>query len=170
MNQRRFNNKPVSAGNILQKATAKIFGRRGFGEGEVLTRWREIVGPELASLTTPERLQWQRGDLAGAVLFIRVDGAAALELQHKSAIVLERINAFYGYRAVDRLKLVQGPLPEPRKDRQKEIRELSRAESTVVEQKTASTRNADLRDALRRLGVSMLRHGDKPLKSDDSVY
>ena len=90
--------------------------------------------------------------------------------KHKSAIVLERINAFYGYRAVDRLKLVQGPLPEPRKDRQKEIRELSRAESTVVEQKTASTRNADLRDALRRLGVSMLRHGDKPLKSDDSVY
>ena len=103
MNQRRFKNKLVSAGSILHRATAKVFWRRGFGERDILTRWPDIVGSELAELTVPEKLQTQRGYSVGAVLHIRVDGVAALELQHKTPIVLERINAFYGYRAVDRL-------------------------------------------------------------------
>lgn len=169
MNQRRFKNKPVSAGSILHRATAKVFRRRGFVEGDVLTRWPDIVGPELAALTAPEKLQMQRGELAGAILHIRVNGAAAVELQHKTPLVLERINKFYGYRAVDRVKLVQRPLPGPGKTRENAIRTLSRAESTSIERETASTRNANLRDALRRLGLSMLRRQDKSLKTDDFV-
>ena len=169
MNQRRFKNKPVSAGSSLRRATAKVFRGRGFGEGDVLTRWPDIVGPELAALTAPEKLQTQRGYSVGAVLHIRVDGGAAVELQHKTPIVLERINAFYGYRAVDRLKLVQAPLPEFVKARVKALRKLSRSESTSIERETASTRNTELRDALQRLGVSMLRRQNKSLKTDDSV-
>ena len=166
MNQRRFKNKPVSAGSILHQATAKVFRRRGFAEGDVLTRWPDIVGPELAALTAPEKLQRQRSALEGAILHIRVDGAAALELQHKTPIVLERINAFYGYRAVDSLRLVQGPLPEPKMTHKKSMRELSRAESTSIKREAASTKNTDLRDALLRLGTSMLRREDKSLKTD----
>ena len=108
-----------------------------------------------------------KNNSVGAVLHIRVDGGAAVELQHKTPIVLERINAFYGYRAVDRLKLVQGPLPEPEATRGKSMRELSLAESTFIEREAASTKNSDLRDALLRLGVSMFRRQDKSLKSDD---
>jgi len=167
MNQRRLKNKPVSAGSILHQATAKVFRRRGFGEGDVLTRWPDIVGRELAALTAPEKLQRQRNALAGAILHIRVDGAAALELQHKTPIVLERINAFYGYRAVDGLKLVQGPLPKPEETRERSMRELSQAESTFIERETAPTKNTVLRDALLRLGVSMLRRQDKSLETDD---
>ena len=89
MNQRLFKNKLVSAGSILHRATAKVFRRRGFGEGDVLTRWPDIVGSELAALTAPEKLQTQRGYSAGAVLHIRVDGVAALELQHKTPVVLK---------------------------------------------------------------------------------
>ena len=167
MNQRRRKNKLVPVGSILNLATAKVFRRRGFGEGDVLTRWPDIVGPELAVLTAPEKLQRQRGDLAGAILHIRVNGAVALELQHKTPIVLERINAFFGYRAVDGLKLVQGPLPEPEMIQGTAIRTLSRAESTSLGQKTASTRNTDLRDALQRLGVSVLRRKDESLNTED---
>ena len=169
MNQRHFQNKLVPAGSLLHRATAKVFRRRGFGEGDVLTRWADIVGPELAALTAPEKLQPQRSDLMGAILHVRVNGAAALELQHKTPIVLERINAFYGYRAVDSLKMVQGPLPEPEKIREKVARKLSRAESTSIERETASTRNSKLRAALERLGTSMLRSQNKSLKTDDFV-
>ena len=170
MNQRHFKNKPVSAGSVIHRATAKLFRRRGFSEGDVLTRWPDIVGPELAALTAPEKLQSQRGNLAGAILHVRVSGAAAVELQHKAPIVLERINLFYGYRAVDRLALVQSALPEPRMTRKFVTRNLSSAESAGIERETASTRNTNLRDALRRLGVSMLRRQDKSLKTDDSEY
>ena len=168
MNQRRFSNKLIPAGSILRRAAANALRRRGFGEWDVLARWPDIVGPELAALTAPEKLQQRRGDVAGAILHIRVDGAAAVELQHKTPVVLERINAFYGYRAVDRLKLVQGPLPEPEKTQEEAARTLTRAESAALAQHTSSTRNGELRDALERLGASILRRRDKPPKSDNS--
>jgi hypothetical protein len=166
MNQRRYKNQPVAAGSILRRATAAALRRRGFGEGEVIARWPEIVGPRLAALTTPEKLQQRRGDLAGAVLLIRVAGAAAVELQHMAPTVIERINGFYGYRAVDRLKLVQGPLPVPEKPRQVVQRALTASESAVLAARTAGTKNAGLRQALERLGRGVLGRGETPSEDD----
>ncbi len=167
MNNRRFKSQPVAAGSILGRATANALRRRGFGEGEVISRWPDIVGPELAALTAPEKLQQRRGDVAGAILHIRVAGAAAVELQHMAPLVLERINGFYGYRAVDRLKLIQGPLPEPKKAAIVPKRSLTGTESASLAAQTAPTKSAELRQALERLGESVLRRRAEPPKTDD---
>ncbi|MDA1098300.1 MAG: DciA family protein [Proteobacteria bacterium] len=162
MTERRFKTHPVAAGSILRRATATALRKRGFGEGEVIARWPEIVGPRLAALTAPEKLQQRRGDLAGAVLHIRVAGAAAVELQHMAPTVIERINGFYGYRAVDRLKLQQGPLPVREEPRPLQQRALTAAESAAVTARTAGTRNTALRQALARLGSHVLARRDTP--------
>ncbi len=166
MNERRHKSHPVAAGSVLRRATAAALRRRGFAEGEVIARWPDIVGPELAALTAPERLQQRRGDVAGAVLHIRVAGAAAVELQHMAPTVLERINGFYGYRAVDRIKLVQGPIPAPQERQQTTIKALSGAESAALSEQTAATRSTDLRRALQRLGASVLGRREPPPKMD----
>lgn len=170
MTQRRFNNKLISAGSILNRVADKVFRRRGFGEGDVLIRWPDIVGPELAGHTVPEKLQRWRGDSAGAILHVRVSSAAALGIQHKTPIILERINTFYGYRAVDRLKLIQGILPEHGKNHDQVIRDLSLAESVALERDIALTKNVALRDALQRLGTSILSRRTKTPKTDDFGY
>ena len=162
MNQRRYKGYPVAAGSILRRATAAALRKRGFGEGEVIARWADIVGPQLAALTAPEKLQQRRGDVAGAVLHIKVDGAAAVELQHMAPTVIERINGFYGYRAVDRIKLVQGPLPVPETPRVVRQRRLSASESAALTVRTASTKSADLRQSLERLGSSVLGRRERP--------
>ncbi|MBT3534984.1 MAG: DUF721 domain-containing protein [Rhodospirillaceae bacterium] len=170
MDKRRFSSKPIAAGSILRRATANALRRRGFGEGEVIARWPDIVGPEMAALTAPEKLQQRRGDVAGAVLHVRVAGAAAVELQHMAPTVLERINGFYGYRAVDRLKLVQGPLPEPEKTREVTERELTGAESASLAAHTAPTESTELREALERLGRRVMsRRGDPPNSGDEGA-
>jgi len=166
MNERRHKRHPVAAGSVLRRATAAALRRRGFAEGEVIARWPDIVGAELAALTAPEKLQQRRGDLAGAVLHIRVAGAAAVELQHMAPTVLERINGFYGYRAVDRIKLVQGPLPVPEERPQATIEALTRAESAALNARTATTISTDLRQALLRLGASVLGRREPPPKTD----
>jgi hypothetical protein len=168
---RRHKSHPVAVGSILRRATANALRRRGFGEGEVISRWPDIVGPELAALSAPEKLQQRRGDVAGAVLHVRVAGAAAVELQHKAPMVLERINGFYGYRAVDRLKLIQGPLPVVEKKPEIADRPLTNAESASLTARTGPTKSPKLRHALERLGAAVLgRGGDEPEmppKSDD---
>ena len=40
-------------------------------------------------------------------------GGLAMELQHFEPVLVERINAYFGYPAVARVKLIQGPLPAP---------------------------------------------------------
>jgi hypothetical protein len=166
MNERRHKKHPVAAGSILRRATAAALRRRGFAEGEVIARWSDIVGPELAALTAPEKLKQRRGDVAGAVLHIRVAGAAAVELQHMAPMVIERINGFYGYRAVDRIKLLQGPLPVPEKPRTVTSRTLTEPESADLTARTAATKSPDLRQALERLGTSVLGRREPSSKTD----
>ncbi len=102
-------------GTRLDGLTRKAFTKFGFADDHVLTRWREIVGPQLARLTSPERLSRPaKGSSGGSTLTVRVAGAAALEMQHLSPQIIDKINGFYGRPVVGRLKLVQGPLPPAR--------------------------------------------------------
>lgn len=118
---------PVSVGAFLPQVTRKAFQRFGFPAAALVTDWSAIVGPDLASYTRPDRIKWPRkpkgGDPAardllddgsikppGATLVLRVDGPRALEIQHRASQLLERINVYFGYRAVTDLRILQAPV------------------------------------------------------------
>ena len=109
-------------GTYIPKLTRKAFEKYGFSAASLLTDWAQIVGEETASYTAPERLKWPRsvgihGDVEagaegrpGATLLLRADPARALELQYQAQQILERINGYFGYRAVAELRILQAPL------------------------------------------------------------
>ena len=75
-----------------------------FASSEILARWADIVGPEIAVHCEPMKINWPRQNGAGtlgeetpepATLVLRVEGPAALEIQHMSAVILERVNRFF---------------------------------------------------------------------------
>ena len=110
-------NKPRPTRRLSELAhglLAESFKRQGFASTELVTRWPEIVGPEIAAHAEPVKLQWPRSHdgepTEPATLILRVEGPAAIEIQHQSNIVLERINRFFGWQAVGRLALRQAPL------------------------------------------------------------
>jgi hypothetical protein len=140
---------------IVPAVTRDTLSRRGFLQGEVVARWRDIVGPNLADHTVPERLAFPRGDRHGANLVIRVAPGLAPELQHSSPRVIERINAYFGYGAVASLKLIQAPVPPPVVSQRRQRRSLNRTEVKAVRDEVAGTRDPDLRRALERLGCSL---------------
>ena len=41
-------------------------------------------------------------------------GPAAIEIQHQSGVILERVNRFFGWQAVGRIALRQAPLSRPK--------------------------------------------------------
>jgi hypothetical protein len=87
------------------------FRRAGFDDPTLVLRWREIAGPEVAQFTRPSRLC--EGP-AGAVLTLRADPAAAVFLQHESRALCDRINAWLGRAAVQRLRFIPGEIvPDP---------------------------------------------------------
>src|SRR5580658_10120228 len=104
--------KPLSV--LLNDLFSDAYAKQGFAARELVTRWAEIAGPEIARHSEPLKIQWPR-PVQGqpqepATLVLRVEGPMALEIQHASAVVLERVNRFFGWSAVGKLALRQAPL------------------------------------------------------------
>jgi hypothetical protein len=95
-----------AVGVAVSKLAAPIVVRRG---GGILVRlkseWPAIIGSDWAAVTWPSALGRE------GVLKLRAASAAALEVQHRAPLLIERVNIFFGRLVVTRLVLVQGPLP-----------------------------------------------------------
>src|SRR3569623_3343758 len=115
----RISAKPLSL--LLNDVFKEAYARQGFAARVLVTRWGVIAGSEIATHSEPMKFQWPR-PVEGqpqepATLVLRVEGPVALEIQHASDIILQRINRFFGWNAVGRLALRQAPLSRktPRK-------------------------------------------------------
>lgn len=91
------------------------FRRFGFVQSAVVTRWAEIVGERYAEVSAPESIRFPVGKRAGGTLELSVSGAHAPLIQHVLPQIVERVNRFFGYAAVARVKLRHG-LPPARRD------------------------------------------------------
>ncbi|MEE8516715.1 MAG: DUF721 domain-containing protein [Alphaproteobacteria bacterium] len=98
-------------GAATAKVTGPLFRKRGFAEAGILTNWPEIMGNVLAERTIPQRISYPKGERSDGTLYIRVESAWATELQHLAPQVIERINSYFGYRAVAQLAIRQGTVP-----------------------------------------------------------
>jgi hypothetical protein len=150
---------PRPLADLLRKTLSENFARQGFASGELVTRWATIVGAEIAEHCEPTKIQWPR-PVAGeepepATLVLRVEGPAALEIQHLSGLILERVNRFFGWQAVGRIALRQAPLK--RAPKPKAVKGLDPAETAAVESELADIKDESLRSALARLGASVKR-------------
>jgi hypothetical protein len=146
---------PELLGKVLDPASR----RRGLAEARVLTDWPSIVGAALAARCQPVKLTaGGRGD--GGVLHVHVAGSAALELQHSEPQLLERINGYFGYAAVARLRLVRAPLALPRRAEPAAAPPLDPAARAEIEALVQPVADDALRAALAGLGAALKRQHD----------
>lgn len=144
-----------SIGAELQRIAGPVLGKRGLGEAHLVAQWEAVIGAELAAETLPVKLSFPLGERRNGTLRLRVSSAAALQVQHREPQILERINGFFGYAAVARLALVQGPLPERAEAARPPPRKLSPAEQADLDAKLAEMPDSGLRAALQRLGAAI---------------
>lgn len=143
-------------GGLAQRLTSGIVDKRGPGRGKgrvtsivrLRAEWTAIVGADLARVTQPEALL---GGRTGKMLRLKVESAMALEIQHRGGQIVERVNAYFGHRLIDDIRLMQGtlahkplppvlPKPDPRTMQQ-------------IESRAAEVKDPELRAALVRLGA-----------------
>lgn len=144
---------------IVARATRQAIDRKGMVFGGILQNWASIVGPALAAKTLPEALSFPRSQRTGATLTIRVSGAMALEVQHMLPLLLERVNGFAGYGAVDRIKLVQAPVTVPNAARAARRKPVSTLQAKLIDSAIEGIEDETLREALRGLGQGMASEG-----------
>jgi hypothetical protein len=154
-------NKPRPVRSLAQLATgflAETFAKQGFASTELVTRWADIVGANIAASAEPIKLQWRRAadgePVEPATLVLRVEGPGAIEVQHQSNLILERVNRFFGWQAVGRIALRQAPLgarPKPKPPT------ADTAEAERVAAGLTAVADDGLRMALGRLGAAVKR-------------
>jgi hypothetical protein len=155
-------------GAFVPALVREALRRRGFNNIDVVLRWREIVGPELAEHTWPLRIEWPRRQEEA----LRADGTAApggqrtrlvvgaaparaLDVEYAKRDIVERVNRYLGYRAATELAATPDYTvpPEPAEKR-------DRRSAAVVPQADAQAMDADpLKAALSRLETAVARRG-----------
>jgi hypothetical protein len=98
--------RPVS--DLLPEVGGAAFRRFGFVQSSIVSRWREIVGVRYAAVSAPESIRFPHGRKSGGTLTLVVEGAHAPMMQHVGPEIVERVNRFFGYPAVERLSFRQG--------------------------------------------------------------
>ncbi|MCP4934885.1 MAG: DUF721 domain-containing protein [bacterium] len=139
MSNNKHRARPRTIASFLPKITGKVLAKKGFPNMSLITDWPAIVGPELAAYTCPEKMSWPRQDRQepsdeigsdfkpqtrkrlsqkpqrGITLKLRVESHQALDIQYSLAQIIERINSYFGYRAVTDIRIIQGPVGKTRK-------------------------------------------------------
>jgi hypothetical protein len=157
-------------GAAVARLTKPIFAKRGLADGAIVGEWATIVGPKLAAESAPEKIVYAGDQGTDGILYLRIaSGGLAIELQHLEPLLIERINGYFGYRAVARVRLVQGPLPKPPTRQRATSRPLSTAEEEALAQCLAGVADEALRARLTALGRAVLgRAGAMPKQADRS--
>ena len=108
-----------SCGDLVGDVAGVTFKRFGFVQSAVVSRWAEIVGERYARVSTPESIRFPTGKKSGGTLTLSVEGAHAPLIQHLGPLIIERVNRFFGYEAVDKIAFRQGRTPRPQSNVQR---------------------------------------------------
>jgi hypothetical protein len=145
-------------GRSLNRTLKELDAKFGQGPGALAARWREVVGAEIAKRT--EVVKLSKGRNGGpSSLEIRVAGPSAAIIQHQAHEILARVNLFLGSDAVQKLRIVQGPLqakPAAAAVRRR-AQPLDAAQEADLAEGLADAPDSPLKAALMSLGRAVLK-------------
>jgi hypothetical protein len=159
----RRRGRPTALADLVSGQLKPALRRRGFASADLFLHWADIVGPTFAGATRPERLSWPKrledgGEegFAPAVLTVACEGARALLLQHEAPRLVERLNAFLGYGAIGRLRIVQKPVPRLERPRGRPAAPLGAGAEARLSRILDGIDDPELRAVLEKLGRGVL--------------
>ena len=92
-------------------------------------------------------------------LNVSVAPAAALEFQHFKDTIIDKINSYFGYRAIMDLRIQQNYLPKVDAFNKKfsNRNSLTLKEEKLIKNNVEDMKNNDLKDSLISLGVNIIK-------------
>ena len=153
----RYPNKtvPVRLGFYTQKIVNPVFKTRGLMEGRIITHWPHIVGERFSAFSLPEKITFPKGKKSEGTLHLTVTSAGSLLLHSIHDLILDKINTFFGYKALSKLHMTHGFIPS-KLSFAKVYSPPSPEVSEWVEAQTQHIQDQDLKECLKNFGVSLV--------------
>ena len=128
---------------------------------DIILNWQEIVGKEIASFCNPLKTKYNPKENY-RTLYIEVPGGGfALEIQHKERYILDKINSYIGYQAVQRLNISQNMNMQIKTFQEKRItkdkkQNLTEEEKTYLKNISEEIKDEKLREILINIGQNVI--------------
>lgn len=154
-----------AAGELVGEIGGVAFRRFGFVQSAIVSRWSEIVGERYARVSSPESIRFPMGKKSSGALTLLVEGAHAPLIQHLTPMIIERVNRFFGYAAINRIVFKQGrpPAPPPKPERP-QLRPVPKELGEGLRE----IADPELRACLESLAVQIAASTGPPSLPDDS--
>lgn len=153
-------NHPVPVSDLVTELLDPVLRRRAGISVALVQSWEEIVGPRLAAMSRPLKIQWPSrpgddGAFEPGTLVVACEGLAALHVQHQTSEILARLNAFLGFSAIGRVRIVQKPVASAAPPRA-QAPPLPAGAAEALARRVSPIEDEALRASLERLGRSVL--------------
>ena len=151
-------------GDLVSRLLNPVIERRAGMTMDMIQSWVEIVGETHAKHSRPEKLSWPRqanddDPFEPATLVVACEGSHALFFQHDSSAIVERINTYFGFSAVNKLKLHQKPLTPLKGEKSLQKREISSQKQDQLNALLDTVDDPNLRNALEKMGKGVFSKG-----------
>lgn len=158
--KRRYSTAQI--GDLLGGQLRPAFRKFGMAGAQIMTHWNEIIGHPLSTICIPERVRFQGDSKNNGTLILRVAPGWALEIQHQSHVIIERIACFTGYAAIEKIVIRQDHTLVPKKPAPPALPELSETDQRRLEKLLHKTTDKTLREKLSALGQAVIALESQP--------
>lgn len=154
----------TGVGRTIIPLAKQLLGKNGFMQIELISNWEEIVGEKLAEYVLPQKISFVKDErVCGTLVLLVLSGAFAMEVESNKLKILQKVNAFFGYEALNKIKIIQTSNPEnflktknvydkPKKNL------VSEKQKTYINELTESIDNESLRLKLEKIGCEILNN------------
>ena len=89
----------------LPKSLKKILNKRGYLYSEIIGKWNNLVGEEIAKFSFPKSISMSKGSTGGKTLLISVKRGSEIEIEYLKKQIINRINSYFGYNLIGEIRL-----------------------------------------------------------------
>ena len=126
---------------------------RGFAIGRIVSHWHDIVG-DMSSWCRPDAVSFPRDSRTDGTLRLQIASGRGPQAQAMSDVIIDRVNANFGYRAISRISLIQTLSTPALLASPKPASQVNQIQHDIwtLDDKLKDVKSPELRAALRRLG------------------
>ena len=94
-------------GNSLPKIIDKNIKEKNFIEISLIKKWREIIGDDIAKFCWPIKIVFSEINNLNGIIFLKTMRGKSMEIEFKNEEIIEKLNQFFGYKAIAKISVVQ---------------------------------------------------------------
>lgn len=151
----------TSISKTIRPFAKEVLGNNGHVNIELLSSWEEIVGKKIASYSLPQKLSFGKDERTGGCLTLVVlAGAFAMEIQQNTQKIIDKINTFFGYPAVSKIKIIQRSSPDNFLVSKKTTNKMKKnvvslEEKSYITELVKNVKSEEMRNSLENIGKSV---------------